>query len=129
MSKTIEIAMATYFDGLYHSDVERLSRVFHPQAIYACATDGTLLYKTMPEYFEIVRNRVSPASRGDARTDDIVSIEFAGPVTALVTAKCAIAPKHFTDLLSFIYVDGKWQIISKVFHYDSKEDGSPPARG
>jgi hypothetical protein len=47
-----------------------------------------------------------------------VSIEFAGPVTAFVRAECAIGAKFFTDLLTFVFVDGRWQIISKVFHYD-----------
>ena len=27
-----------YFDGIYHSDTQRLRRVFHPQAVYATAT-------------------------------------------------------------------------------------------
>jgi 4-oxalocrotonate tautomerase len=111
-------AMTVYFDGIHHSDVGKLEQVFHPKAIYACATDGTLLYKTMDEYFPIVAARTSPASKGEARTDAIVSIDFAGPVTANVRATCSIAPKHFTDLLTFIYVDGQWRIISKVFHYD-----------
>lgn len=114
----IEEALATYFNGIHNSDVSCLERVFHPQAIYACATDGTLLYKTMPDYFEVVRHRPSPASKNEPRTDEIVSIEFAGPVTALARVRCSIAPKHFTDLLSFIKLDGQWRIISKVFHYE-----------
>jgi hypothetical protein len=43
---------------------------------------------------------------------------FAGPVTAFVHAKCAIGPKYFTDFLTLIRIDGRWQIIAKVFHYD-----------
>jgi hypothetical protein len=107
-----------YFEGLYRSDTKILKRVFHPAAIYACATDGTLLTLRMDEYFPIVDKRPSPASRGDARTDRIVAIEFAGPVTALARVECSILPKHFTDLLTLIFVDGRWQIISKVFHYE-----------
>lgn len=116
----IKEALQTYFDGIHFSDVTCLERVFHPKAIYACVTDGTLLYKTMEEYFPIVAARPSPASRNEPRTDEIVAIEFAGPVTALARVKCSIAPKHFTDLLSFIKLDGEWRIISKVFHYEVK---------
>jgi len=29
-----------------------------------------------------------------------------------------IGPKFFTDLLTFVFVEGRWQIISKVFHFD-----------
>ena len=72
----------------------------------------------MERYFPIVDKRPSPASRGEARADRIISIEFAGPVTALARVECAIGEKSFTDFLSLILVDGRWQIIAKVFHYD-----------
>ena len=122
-AQTAEInrAMTLYFDGLYHSDVARLEQVFHPKAIYACVTDGTLLYKTMAEYFEIVRNREAPASRNEKRRDEIVSIDIAGENTAFVKAHCAIGPKYFTDFLTFIRTGADWQIISKVFHFDLVE--------
>jgi hypothetical protein len=113
--------LSTYFDGLYHSDTQRLRRVFHPRAHYVCATEGTLTYRTMDEYFPVVDRRPSPQSRGEARADRIVSIEFAGPVTAFARVNCAIGPKHFTDLLTLVRLDGRWQIISKVFHFDVRE--------
>lgn len=111
-------AMQVYFDGLYHSDTERLRSVFHPDAVYACATTGELTRMSMPDYFAMVAKREAPAARSEARTDSIVSIAFAGPVTALVTARCSIGPKQFTDLLSFVKLDGRWRILAKVFHYD-----------
>ena len=114
----IVAVLQDYFDGLYHSDAARLQRVFHPQAIYACATEGSLLHMGMAEYFGVVAKRPSPASRDEVRRDRIVGIEFAGPVTARARVRCAIGPKHFTDLLTLVRVDGRWQIISKVFHFD-----------
>lgn len=111
-------ALGDYFDGLHFSDTARLRRVFHPQAIYACATEGTLLHLTMEQYFPVVDKRPSPASRGEPRADRIVSIEFAGPVTAFVRLNCAIGPKLFTDLLTLVRIDGRWQIMAKVFHFD-----------
>ena len=114
----VATAMALYFDGLYHSDTARLARVFHPEARYACATEGSLLHLTMDAYFPVVDKRPSPASRGDARADRIVSIEFAGPVTAFVRAECRIGPKRFTDFLTFVRLDGRWQILAKIFHFD-----------
>ena len=110
--------LGQYFDGLYHSDTARLRRVFHPQARYVCATESPLVHLGMDEYFPIVDKRPSPASRGEARRDRIVSIELAGPVTAFARVNCAIGPRFFTDLLTLIRVDGRWQIIAKVFHFD-----------
>lgn len=114
----VSTVLGRYFDGLYHSDTGRLRSVFHPQAIYACATEGTLTYLTMDAYFPIVDKRPSPASRNEPRADRIISIEFAGPVTALARVECSMGPKRFIDLLSFVFLDGRWQIIAKVFHYD-----------
>jgi hypothetical protein len=113
-----------YFDGLYHSDAGLLAAVFHPAAIYATATEGTLTRLSMPEYLRIVAVRESPATRGEARTDTIESIVFAGPVTALARVRCSIGPRRFTDLLSLVRVDGHGQIVAKVFHFDLDPAGS-----
>ena len=114
----VSSALKPYFDGLYASDTKKLAQIFHPAAVYACATGGELLRLDMDEYFKVVDKRPSPASRKEARRDAIVSIEFAGPVTAFVHAKCAIGPRYFTDFLTLVQVDGRWQIIAKVFHYE-----------
>ncbi|MGX1785728.1 nuclear transport factor 2 family protein [Bosea sp. NPDC055332] len=114
----IVAALGDYFDGLHHSDADRLGQLFHPQAIYACGTGGSLTHLTMAEYLPMVAKRPSPASRGEARHDRTLSIEFAGPVTALARVECTIGPKRFTDLLSFIRLDGRWRLIAKVFHFD-----------
>jgi Putative lumazine-binding len=114
----VTAVLVTYFDGLHDSDTGRLAQVFHPMAHYVCATDGTLLHRDMAEYFPVVDARPSPASRGEARADEIVSIEFAGPVTARAVVRCRIGPRAFTDYLTLIRLEGRWQVISKVFHFD-----------
>jgi len=110
--------ISNYFDGLYNSDTSMLADVFHPRAHYVCATDGALLHLNMGEYFPIINKRLSPAIRGEKRNDRILSVEFAGPVTAHARVECSIGGKFFTDFLTLIFLDGKWQIISKIFHYD-----------
>lgn len=112
--------LAVYFDGLHFADSKRLARVFHPQAQYVCVTDGTLLYRDMATYFPVVDARVSPASLGEERRDEIVSIEFAGPVTARADLRCSIGNRDFIDFLTLIKLGGRWQVISKVFHYTER---------
>ena len=109
-----------YFDGLHYSDTQSLRRVFHPQAVYATASGGKLLVLRMKEYFQIVDARPSPAAKGEERTDEIVSIVFAGPATAVATLRCSILPKYFVDLLTLIHVDDRWQVIAKVFHWQEQ---------
>lgn len=118
--------LSIYFDGLYHSDAAALTRIFHPQARYVGATEAPILHLSMAEYLPLVANRPSPASRNEARRDRIVSIEFAGPVAAFARVNCSIGPKYFTDLLTLILVDGRWQIIAKVFHFEAVD---PPRAG
>jgi 4-oxalocrotonate tautomerase len=110
--------LSEYFDGLHHSDSERLSRVFHPQAHYVCPTEDALVYRTMAEYFPVVAARPSPASLGEPRHDRIISIELGGPRLAFARVECSVGPKFFTDFLTLIQTDDRWQIISKVFHFD-----------
>lgn len=119
----IEAVISTYFDGLFEADSKKLRAVFHPLAQYACASEGDLLYRTMDEYFAVVDRRVSPASRGETRNDRIRSIEFAGPVTARAAVNCSIGDRYFTDFLTFVFTDGRWQIMSKVFHSEPLAGG------
>ena len=114
----VAAVLGRYFDGLYHSDTALLRSVFHARAHYVSATEGTLVHLGMDEYFPIVDARPSPASRNEGRADRIVAIEFAGPVTAFARVECAIGAKFFTDLLTLVFVEDRWQIISKVFHFD-----------
>ncbi|MCB5167961.1 nuclear transport factor 2 family protein [Streptomyces bambusae] len=112
--------LGRYFDGLYHGDTGVLGRVFHPEAVYATATEGELLRLSMPEYFPVVARREPPAARQEVRRDRIVSVEFAGPVTALARVECAMGPRHYTDFLTLLLVDGRWQVIAKVFHFETE---------
>ncbi|HSX93659.1 MAG TPA: nuclear transport factor 2 family protein [Hydrogenophaga sp.] len=118
-SEAVAQVLGRYFDGLHHSDVALLEQVFHPEAHYFSATDGSLLHLDMASYFPRVAQRPSPASQGHARSDRILSIEFAGPVTAFAKVECAIPPKAFMDFLTLVKLDGAWRIVSKVFHYDA----------
>jgi hypothetical protein len=120
--EAVTVVLSNYFDALYESDAAKLSRVFHPLAHYVCVSDGTLQYLRMNEYLPIVENRPSPASRGELRHDRILSIEFAGPVTAVARVECGIGVKFFNDVLTLIFMDQQWCIISKVFHFDIREE-------
>jgi len=50
-----------------------------------------------------------------------VSIDFSGPTTAIAKVECQLPPRYFTDYLTLLKVDGRWQIISKTFHTVTKE--------
>ncbi len=109
-----------YYDALYRCDTALLGQVFHPSAQYVTASSGELLHLDMKAYFPIVEQRVSPESAGESYGFSIDSIEFVGPVTAIANMRSSMFSKDFIDLLALIKIDGRWQIISKVFHYTSQ---------
>lgn len=116
--QAIRTAIKDYLDGLYHCDTTRLERVFHPRALYATVAGGEQLCMTMQEYFPVVAKRDPPARTGAERRERLLAIDFAGPDTALVKLECSFFGKNYLDLLTFVRADGRWQIISKVFHYE-----------
>jgi hypothetical protein len=114
--KAIEAATRTYLDGLYEGDASKLEQVFHPtSALTHAQEDGTIKIVPRAEWLEAVRNRPSPKAAGMARGDHILTIDIVGPTLALVKVKCQMPPRYFTDLLSFLKVESKWQIVQKVF--------------
>lgn len=113
----IQALLQDYFDGLYLGDLERLQRVFHPQARYICAAPGDFHCLDMPAYWQRVAGRRSPAQDHQPRRDRVLGIELAGPCAALARVNCAIGERFFTDLLSLACIDNQWRIVSKVFDY------------
>ncbi|MDO9174872.1 MAG: nuclear transport factor 2 family protein, partial [Actinomycetota bacterium] len=57
----------------------------------------------------------------------VESIEFAGPNTAMARVRCSIGPKHFTDLLTLLRIDGRWWVIAKVFSFELRDQHSEEA--
>ena len=116
----IVAVLKAYYDALYRCDLELLAQVFHPSAQYFTASSGELLHLDMHTYFPIVEQRISPKSLGETYGFSIDSIEVVGNVTALARMRSSLFSKDYIDLLALIKIDGKWQIISKVFHYTSQ---------
>ena len=108
-------ALNNYLDGFYEGDVEMLRQIFHPAAHLYSATDGPLVNDGMEAVYARVGARPSPASKAERRHDRILSIDKSGPESALAKVQIAIAPKLYTDYLSMLRLDGRWQIISKTF--------------
>jgi hypothetical protein len=113
--KAIEAATRTYLDGLYEGDVGKLEQVFHPSSALTQSLDGELKIVPRAEWFEAVRNRQSPKASGLERGDHILAVDLVGPSLALVKVKCQMPPRYFTDVLSFLKIEGKWLIAQKVF--------------
>ncbi|WP_341913067.1 nuclear transport factor 2 family protein [Ferrovibrio terrae] len=106
-----------YLDGLYEGDTAKLRQSFHPaSSLFAVAADGKLVNMPREDWCKAVESRPSPKANGQGREHErILSVDITGPNTALVKLNCAILPRFFTDYLSLIKLDGRWQVISKTF--------------
>ena len=104
-----------YFDGSYEGNREKMDQVFHQAAhIYGHAPDGSLA--DMPKDSFVARVGSKPAdSPSFPREEEIVSIDFTGENTAVARVKLRVFNTRFTDILSFMCLDGKWGIIAKLY--------------
>jgi len=117
----IEAVVQTYLDGLYEGDVEKLAAAFHPTSSLTYEENGILTPLPRDQWLEAVRNRPSPQSRGLPRHDRILQIDQASATAAFVKLNCAIPPRYFTDYLSLLKVEGRWQVAQKVFATERRE--------
>jgi hypothetical protein len=117
----IEAVVQTYLDGLYEGDVEKLASAFHPTSSLTYEENGALTPLPRDQWLEAVRTRPSPKSRGLPRHDRILQIDQASATAAFVKLNCAIPPRYFTDYLSLLKVEGRWQVAQKVFATERRE--------
>ena len=119
--KAIEAATWTYLDGLYEGDVEKLGQAFHPtSALTTARDDGAIQIVMRDAWLDAVRNRPAPQAAGMQRDDHILTIDLVGPTLALVKVKCQMPPRYFTDLLSLLKIESRWQIVQKVFMTETR---------
>ena len=116
----IEAVIQTYFDGLYEGSVEKLAAAFHPVSHLYSERDGEVVDLPRERWFDMVRNRPSPAASGLARDDRILMLDISGPETAFVKVACQIPPRYFTDYLVLNRTKDGWKIVSKVFRAETR---------
>jgi hypothetical protein len=120
--RIIEGVIQSYLDGLYESDADKIASAFHPtSALTSVSSDGELVITPRDKWLEMVRTRPSPKQRGLPRHDQVLTIDLVSPTMAYVKLKCAIPPRFFTDQLSLLKIDGRWQIAQKVYATEMRE--------
>ncbi|MEN5080918.1 nuclear transport factor 2 family protein [Bosea sp. TWI1241] len=118
--RAIETATRTYLDGLYEGHTAKLASVFHPTSALTHLEGGEVSILPRAQWLERVGGRQSPQAAGLARADHILTIDLAAPGMALVKVKCQIPPRYFVDLLSFLKIGGRWQVVQKVFAVETR---------
>ena len=118
----VEKVLQVYFDGGHEGDTRKLGQAFHPAShLYSVGGDGKVADLPRSDWFKWMESNPSAKSKGSARADRIVSIDFSGPATAFAKVECQLPPRYFTDYLTLLKVGGKWQVIAKAFHTVTRE--------
>lgn len=112
-------AVDIYFRALHACDVELLDSVFHPSSTLFDVDEGAVVVDPYPAWREVVANRPSPASIGQDRLDEIVSITWLSSSAASVHVRLRVLDSVFVDHLSFVDGADGWQIVAKVWHLES----------
>ncbi len=110
------VALAkTYFDAAYAMDADKFATIFNPAAsVTRRGDDDSVLVSPVAAWLDVVRGLTSPRDAGGVRADQILSIATTRDM-ALLKLRLRIPPREVTDLLSCFYLNGRWQIVQKVF--------------
>lgn len=111
----IEAMLSDYFDAMHTQDMEKFDRVFHKDVVLYSAQTGELNIRPYVIYREAVVNRESPQSKGEARNEKIIMIDEISDTAALAKVQLEMFGGVMQDYLNLIHIDGRWQIISKIW--------------
>ena len=122
MNETTELldAVQMYFDALYYCDVEMLNKVFYKTSSLFDADEGKVFVEPISSFSADVGGRTSPASKNQAREDEILMVDMLSPVSATVKIRLRAHENIFVDHLGFVKGEGGWQIVSKIWHLEQK---------
>jgi hypothetical protein len=115
-------AVQIYFDALYHCDTEKLNAVFHETSSLFDADNGKVFCEPIESFSRDVGTRMSPASKGQTRTEEILMIDYLSPISATVKIRLRAHENVFVDQLGFVLGENGWQIVSKIWHLERVVD-------
>ena len=110
-----------YIDGVKNGNLESLRQAFHPQASMFGYKGQDLFITPIAGLYEYIAGTTPPAKDGAVGkeyTCTITSISVTGNAAAV---EMAMEPYHehdFVDYFQLLKVDGRWWIVSKLFHAD-----------
>ena len=110
----IQQVLDLYFEGVYRGDIEKLRQAFHPNALLFGEVNQSPYFKTLEDYLDIVKNRESPAEKGEEFSMEAKGIDILGNL-AIAKASLQVLNYDYRDLLSLVKTDGRWQIVNKSF--------------
>ena len=117
-------AVERYFELMYDSDVARFDTVFAPSAHLHGFRDGSLRILGTEDYRNILASTPSPRSKRAPRLQEMLLVDFASPVQAIVKVRVRIDTLQYLDHLAWHQIDGAWRITAKSFHVERRYEAA-----
>ena len=115
----IRLVVMDYLNGMIYGQYERLRGAMHPLCMQAGHYRGAYEFMPRDEFIEAIKPE-KKEPEGFAFRFDIPMIDVTGDIAvAKVVDECF--GTTWTDYLTLIRHDGKWQIVMKAF-YDHGHD-------
>lgn len=109
----IEEVVRDYLEGMIYGNPERLEKAMHPLCMQAGHYKGNYEFFPRDEFIEALKQEVALAP-GAPFNSSILFVDITGDVAIVkVTDDCF--GTSFTDYLTLIKHEGRWQIVMKAF--------------
>jgi hypothetical protein len=115
-------AVEGYFELMYDNDVSRFDQVFAASAQLHGLRDGHLRLLPAQDYRNALASGPSPKVQSAPRHQEILLVDFASAVQAMVKVRVRIDTLQYLDYLSYHCIDGRWLITAKSFHIERRYD-------
>jgi len=109
----IEAVVKDYLDGMIYGQPNLLQTAMHPLCMQAGHFNGVYEFFNRDEFIEALAeaDKLAPGAPYNFK---IVSVDMTGDV-AVVKVEDDCLGTSFTDYLTLIKHDGRWQIVMKAF--------------
>lgn len=118
-TSSIDVGIVTlldnYFELMHSQDMSLFDSVFHENCSLFGVPEGALSVRSSAVYKEQMLNRESPASKGEARRDEILFVDQLNDSLAIARVQLEMMGGVMQDYLSLIKIDGQWFIIAKTW--------------
>lgn len=118
-TSSIDVGIITlldnYFELMHTQDMSLFDQVFHENSSLFGVPDGSYNIRTSSFYKDQMKNRQSPAEKGEARRDEILFVDQLNENLAVARVQLEMMGGVMQDYLSLLKVDGHWIIIAKTW--------------
>lgn len=113
--RAVKAVVEAYAKGTATRDIDLLKQAFHPQALMSGYFGPDLLVGGPEPFYAQLEGNPHP---DDSYAHDIVEISVTGSTAVARLIEDNLYGLSFVNDFHLLKQDGKWSIVSKLFHHD-----------